>query len=286
MTNAVQKIDAEPVADLTSGLLAVIERAARDPAVDIDKMERLIAMQERVSARNAEVAFAEAFAELQPDLPAISKNGQIVHKGQVISEFAEWEDINKAITPVLSARGFSLSFKPEQSGSGVAVTGILRHRLGHHESATLSLPTDTSGAKNAVQSVGSTLSYGKRYVATLLLNLTTEGDDDDGSSAAPKQQHAAPRDLPFPNGPARNKSDLKAKARDVWRDIEAITDMGSLAATLDTNAQLFEQLKAVLPEWWNGGTGPNGAYEGLGHVIERVRRDLEIGEQAAAFGPR
>lgn len=282
MTQAVAQADPPTsVADYNSGLMEVIARAARDPSVDIDKMERLIAMQERVQARDAEVAFSDSFASMQPELPAITKGGQIVHKGQVISEFAEWEDINKAITPVLSRFGFSLSFKPATVNNMVAVTAILRHRLGFKDEATLPLPTDTSGAKNAVQGVGSTLSYGKRYAATLLLNLTTEGDDDDGSAAAPKVQHQAPRDQPFPQGPAKNKSELKAKCREVWRDIDATTDLGSLDALLSEHAPLLEQMKQALPDWWTGGQGPNGSYEGLDHVILRVRRDLQQADQAA-----
>lgn len=271
---AVAKQETNAVADYGASLLEVISKAARDPSVDIDKMERLIAMQERIQSRDAEIAYSEAFAEMQPLLPAITKGGQIVHKGQIISEFAEWEDINKAITPVLSAHGFSLSFKPSTVDSKVAVTAILRHRLGFKDEATLPLPTDTSGAKNAVQGVGSTLSYGKRYAATLLLNLTTEGEDDDGSAAAPKTQHAAPRDLPFPQGPAKNKTDLKRLCRDVWRGIEAVSDIGSLNDILEKEGALIDQMKEALPAWWTGGQRDGNTFEGLEHVIERVRRDL------------
>lgn len=270
---------ATEVAEYSASLLQVIANAARDPSVDIDKMERLIAMQERVQVRDAEVAFSEAFAEMQPNLPAINKGGQIIHKGQVISEFAEWEDINKAITPVLSAHGFSLSFKPTTVGSQVAVTAILRHRLGFKDEATLPLPTDTSGAKNAVQGVGSTLSYGKRYAATLLLNLTTEGEDDDGSAAAPRNTYDAAKDAPFPQGPAKNKTDLKNQCRDVWRDIEAVGDIASLDDILSKNAALLEQMKQALPDWWTGGVAKGQSFEGLDHVIQRVRRDCEMGDQ-------
>ncbi len=63
------------------------------------------------------------------------------------------------------------------------MTGALRHEAGHKEEATLELPVDTTGDKNAVQAVGSTMSYGQRYVARMLLNLTSRGDDDDGFAA-------------------------------------------------------------------------------------------------------
>ncbi|WP_185835578.1 ERF family protein [Pseudomonas aeruginosa] len=43
---------------------------------------------------------------------------------------------------------------------------------------------DTSGNKNAVQAVASSVSYGKRYTAGALLNFTTHGEDDDAFTAA------------------------------------------------------------------------------------------------------
>ncbi len=273
--NAITKSQpAGEVAEYGASLVEVIARAARDPSVDIDKMERLIVMQERVEARNAEVAFAADFATMQPNLPAIGMNGQIVHNGKVISEFSDWPNINKAVAPVLAEHGFSLSFKPDKVDGQVAVTAILRHRLGHRDTATLPLPTDTSGAKNQVQAVGSTLTYGKRYCGVLILNLTIEGEDDDGSAAAPKIQHQAPRDQPFPQGPAKNKTDLKTKGREFWRDVEACGDLDTLEPLLSDNRALVEQIKDALPDWWTGGRDRDGnSFEGLDHVIQRVRRD-------------
>lgn len=162
-------------------ILQVIERAARDPQVDVDKMERLMLMHERVMAKNAEAAFNEALSELQPKLPTISERGGITNNaGKVQSKYALWEDVVEAITPVLGAHGFSLSYRLGRDGERQTVTGILRHRLGHKEETTLSLPLDMSGSKNAVQGVGSTVSYGKRYVTQALLNLVSSGEDDDG----------------------------------------------------------------------------------------------------------
>jgi hypothetical protein len=275
--NVVVKKDqpAGEVASYGASLLAVISKAARDPNVDIDKMERLLQMQERVEARAAEVAFAEAFSALQPELPTISHNGQIVHKGQVISAFSDWPNINKAVTPILAKHGFSLSFKPNAAErGGTAVRAVLRHALGHQDSAELELPSDTSGAKNAVQAIGSSLTYAKRYLGVLVLNLTIEGEDDDGSQAAPMIQHPAPRDLPFPQGPARNKSDLKDKGRDVWRSIEAVTSVAELDGLLEANAPLLEQMKAALPSWWTGGLREGETFEGLEALIARIRADF------------
>lgn len=186
MTNAVTKQNDPPntVADYGAGLLEVIARAARDPSVDIDKMERLIAMQERVQARDAEVAFNAALAQLQPELPVIDERGGIRDRsGNIQSTYALWEDVNEAIRPYLAKYGFALRFRVDRQADQISVTGILSHREGHKEETTLTLPTDTSGSKNAVQAVGSSTSYGKRYTAFALLNITSAGEDDDGDRA-------------------------------------------------------------------------------------------------------
>ena len=46
----------------------------------------------------------------------------------------------------------------------------------------MTLPYDSTGSKNTVQSIGSSTSYGKRYTAAALLNLTARGEDDDGKT--------------------------------------------------------------------------------------------------------
>lgn len=175
----------------TTAIISMIERAARDPAVDIEKMERLFAMQERAMLRQARVAYAEALAAMQPELPVIDRKGKIIIKDKggdkVIQStpYALWEDTNEAIKPVLARHGFSLSFKVGMAPDGkITVTGILMHREGHEEETTITLPHDSTGSKNAVQAVGSSTSYGKRYTAGLLLNLTSRGEDDDANCAS------------------------------------------------------------------------------------------------------
>lgn len=169
------------VESLSGGILNVIARAASDPNVDIDKLERLLEMQERVLARDAKGAYFTALAEMQPNLPVIEEHGGIKDRGgNVQSTYALWEDVNEAIRPILVQYGFALSFKVRRTDGEIITTGILSHRGGHSEETELSLPTDTSGSKNAVQAVGSSTSYGKRYTAFALLNITSRGEDDDG----------------------------------------------------------------------------------------------------------
>lgn len=172
----------EPIG-YNDSLLQVIAAAARDPNVDIDKMERLLQMQERVQARDAEEAFNIAFAAMQPELPHITVKNKIVHNGRVISEYADWPSISKAITPVLSAHGFGLNFGGSNSATEKTTVAKLRHVGGHVEINEITLPHDTSGAKNKVQAIGSSSTYGQRYTACPLVGVVVHGEDDDGQSA-------------------------------------------------------------------------------------------------------
>ena len=176
---------ARPVAvSDASALVAMIERAARDPAVNIEKMERLYDLHRQSVERHARTEFLAAFSALQSQLPAVARGG----RGHNDKKYARFEDVIGAVRPLLVLHGFSLSFRTSQGDGWLRVTGVLGHAAGHVETTDMTLPADTSGSKNAVQAWGSSTSYGKRYVALSLLGMATE--DDDGRSAV--QAHSAP----------------------------------------------------------------------------------------------
>lgn len=182
MSNLAKRTDdalPSTVVSTDASLLAVISRAASDPACDIDKMERLMLMHERAEARRAAAEFATDLAAMQTELPSVGERGDAAGRYR----FALWEDINAAVKPILSKYGFALTFRTDFA-DGIAVTGVLTHRSGHREQTTIKLPADASGNKNAVQAVASSVSYGKRYTAGALLNLTSHGEDDDAFAAA------------------------------------------------------------------------------------------------------
>src|SRR5260221_14458605 len=103
----------------------VIERAASNPDVDVDKLERLLNMQERILSKQAEIAFNAAFAEMQAEMPEITERGEIKVNGQVRSRYAKFEDINEAVKPTLKLHGFAITFKTQTDKNSVTVTGIL-----------------------------------------------------------------------------------------------------------------------------------------------------------------
>lgn len=190
--NAVATARENPPPVITEGpgaLLSAIVALAKDPSVDVAKLDALLQMQGRMEDRQAEAEFNRAFHEMEPNLPRIKKNGDVEYKNKQTGQmeksfkFARWEDVDAGIRPILREHGFSLAFDTatrQGEGGGLVITGTLMHTSGHKKQASVPLPLDTSGGKNNLQGAGSTFSYGKRYTTQMLLNIVTEGQDDDG----------------------------------------------------------------------------------------------------------
>ncbi|MDH3233631.1 MAG: ERF family protein, partial [Alphaproteobacteria bacterium] len=67
----------------------------------------------------------------------------------------------------------------------MTVEAILSHVGGHIEySGPMPCPRDETGAKNAIQGMGSAATYGERYTTIAILHITTT-EDDDGVLAGP-----------------------------------------------------------------------------------------------------
>jgi hypothetical protein len=171
----------------------MFERLARDPSVDVEKLERLIAMQERIMRHTAKAEFDAAFAQMQGQIPVITEDGKILVNGSLRSRYATNEAIQETVKPILQEYGFSLRFRNEHmDGNRLKVIGILSHRGGHSEQDEFICPPDTSGAKNDIQAIGSTRHYGQRYTTCALLNVATRGADDDGKASGQKEKPAPP----------------------------------------------------------------------------------------------
>lgn len=166
----------------------MFERLARDPNVDVVKLERLIEMQERILAYNAKAEYYTAFAAMQGDLPTVEEKGS-TNNGM----YALHEDIVEAVRPVLQKHGFMLTHRTHfPDATTVRVVGILAHKGGHAEETEFLSKADTSGNKNAIQALGSAQSYGQRYTSRALLNIASRVADDDGIATSPKPKPEKP----------------------------------------------------------------------------------------------
>jgi hypothetical protein len=190
VSTELQKVEPAAVAK-ASDLLGVIAQAVTDPRMDVDKMERLLAMHEKIVFEQHRTAFFAALARLAPKLPEIGKHGQSHH-----GNYARLEDIDRAIRPLLAEEGFALSFDSQSvDGGKIRVICRLSHTEGHSETKQIDLPVDNSGSKNGAQAAISTVSYGRRSLTKMFFNLIEAGEDDDGNGGSSAISEEQARDL-------------------------------------------------------------------------------------------
>lgn len=175
-----------PAMNMAASLIGVITKAASDPTVDVSKLQALLDMQERIMERQAVIDFNTAVASLPP--LRVARNGTVSlgsNKGSF--PFAKWEDMDAIIRQPMLNAGLSLSFDSKVLPDGrMLILGKLLHASGHFRTAEVPLPLDNGPGRNSLQAMGSTLSYGKRYCAEMLLNVVRFDQDDDGVSGGTK----------------------------------------------------------------------------------------------------
>lgn len=168
MSNVVPMIDQTPA----TTPMTMLEKAVTSGA-SLEMVEKLMALQERWEANQARKAFDEAIAAAKAEIKPVVRNS----KGHNDKRYADFAAIANAIDPVISKHGLSYRFRTHQTDK-IAVTCVLSHKSGHYEETTLAGPADSSGSKNAIQAIGSTLTYLQRYSLVQALGLAASNDDD------------------------------------------------------------------------------------------------------------
>lgn len=187
MSEVAKKQEVIP-AENGNAVLSMIERVAMDPNADVDKLERMLAMQERILDREAESAFNVAMQEAQAEMPRIVRDAK---NSSTNSRFARLETIAEKVKPIITKHGFSMSFGTSDSPleKHYRITCIVSHTAGHSREYHADVPADTTGMKGtqnktATHGFGSTMSYGRRYLTLLIFDIALTDEDDDGNKAS------------------------------------------------------------------------------------------------------
>ena len=168
-------------------LLAIIANAAQNPNVDVEKMAKLLAMKREIDAEKAKQAYNRALKSAQEEMGTIGYNKT---NGQTKSGYATLEKIDRAIRPIYTKHGFSISYDTGDAPDGmIKVLCIVAHDDGHERTYKMDVPSDGKGAQGKdvmtkTHAAGSGLTYGKRYLLTAVFNIQTGENDDDGNKAA------------------------------------------------------------------------------------------------------
>jgi hypothetical protein len=162
-----------------SGALTPIEllQIAVQQGADVEKLGKLMDLQERWQANEAKMAFNAAMRKFKANPPEITKNKK-VEFGNTLYKHATLDHVCDVVTKALSDVGISHAWKVNQQDGVIAVSCVLTHEMGHSESTQLMGNPDTSGSKNAVQAIGSTVTYLQRYTLLAACGLAAANDTD------------------------------------------------------------------------------------------------------------
>ena len=174
-------------------------RLAVENGADLDRLERLMALQERWEAGEARKAFVQAMTEFKAQPLEIFKRkkvGYATKEGDFVGyKHAELSDVASVVVPALAQHGLSHRWDVKQENNRIVVTCIVTHRAGHSESVTLDAAPDNSGKKNAIQQVASAITYMQRYTLLAITGLATQDQkDDDGRGAGNDADDTKPED--------------------------------------------------------------------------------------------
>jgi ERF superfamily protein len=172
-----------PVENAPLTPMDMLNRAVSSGA-DIEVLEKLMGLQERYEKNQARKAFDEAVAAAKAEIPPILRN----REGHNQKRYADFAAIAEVVDPIITSHGLSYRFRTLQNDK-INVTCILSHKAGHYEETTLSGPADATGSKNAIQAIGSTLTYLQRYSLVQALGLAAANDDDGKASGKRQNPH-------------------------------------------------------------------------------------------------
>lgn len=164
-----------PIAPLLS---AVVAKGITSE--NVEALSKLADLYSRMEAQRAEREFAAAFARLQASIPAIEATRAVPDRnGAVRFTFAPYEEIMRAVQPVLAEHGFSLSFNMEQDGARLIAACTLTHSGGFSRTNRFGVRIGNGPPQtNEAQADGSARSYAKRYALCDCLNIIIDRDSD------------------------------------------------------------------------------------------------------------
>lgn len=210
--------------------MEMLDRAVSQNA-SVETLSKLMDLQERWEANQARKAFDAAIASAKASIPPIIRNAT----GHNSKRYADFSAIATVVDPILSAHGLSYRFKTTQTDK-INVTCVLSHKEGHSEETTLSGGADTSGNKNAIQAIGSTLTYLQRYSLNAALGLSASNDDDGKAAGKDDQQTISPAQVKI----------IQTLLDETESDTERFCQMGRIDSVPDMLTKDFESAVALL----------------------------------------
>lgn len=203
-------------------MLALFERMARDPTIDPARIQEFLRMKRDEEDRQALRAFNAAMAAAKAEFEPIVKRHLVNRGSGGTYKHEDLADISAAVDPALSRHGLNTRYRTTSNpNEPITCTFIITHEAGHSEETTLSAGADSSGGKNSIQAIASTLSYLQRMAKKAGLGLAAARDDDGRAAGETK---------PIERITEQQAKDLEALAKRADVDLQIIYDRFNVKA--------------------------------------------------------
>jgi hypothetical protein len=166
--------------------LDLLERLVTNPDADVEKMQRIIDMQEQVLNRNAQQAFNAAMTRAQNKIELVIAKEK---NEQTHSTYADLKAVLMSAKPIYTAEGFSLMFYEGETAkeNHTRICVDIMHEQGHTEKRHVDMAIQTTGIAGKammtqIHGEASAFMYGRRNLTCMIFNIPT-GIDDDGNAA-------------------------------------------------------------------------------------------------------
>lgn len=185
--------DLQAPPSIESMLMVALERG-----VNPDTLERLVALQERVTAQRAEQALNTAMLAFRMACPPILRKSEAIdpNKNRLMYRYADLSEVTKVVDPHLFANGLSYTWDSDSEGEFTTVTAWIHHVAGAKRSAKFRARGKGTSIMSPAQVEASLLTFAKRHSLLSALGVQTDADDDGrraAASPAPQHDPAAPR---------------------------------------------------------------------------------------------
>lgn len=149
----------------------------------VEQLDKLLDMQFKWDNEQARKAYLAAFAAFKESPLLVTKDKKNL---QYNSTYTSIGNMVNTVSEAMAPHGLSADWEVDQSDpKNITVTCILSHERGHSKRVSMSGPPDTSGAKNDLQKIKSTVTYLKIATFEAVTGTASqEGNlDDDGNAA-------------------------------------------------------------------------------------------------------
>lgn len=162
---------------------------AIDKGIDVEAMEKLVTLGERVADRNARTEYFAALAAFQDECPAIERKttGRMMStaKGTAYEyKYAQLQEIMPEIAGPLRKNNLSVNWNTREDQNRLIVSCTCKHTAGHSESSEFPVPTATRAGMSDQQKYSSALMTGMRQSLIQVLGIYTANPDLDGQEGA------------------------------------------------------------------------------------------------------